>query len=43
LIDKRTNGNRTEYKILWKGYPLAQATWQFKSKIPKSFIEKYES
>ena len=42
LLEKRTSGNRTEYKILWKGYPLADATWQYKSKIPKSFVDAYE-
>ena len=42
LIDKRTNGNKTEYKVWWKGYPKEDATWQFKSKIPKSFIGKFE-
>lgn len=42
LIEKRTRGNRTEYKIWWKGYPITDSTWQFKSKIPKSFIEEYE-
>jgi hypothetical protein len=42
LIDKRTRGNRTEYKVFWKGYPIADATWQYKSKIPKSFVEAYE-
>jgi hypothetical protein len=26
--------------VQWYGYPLAEASWQFKSKIPKSFIEK---
>ena len=43
LIDKRTSGNRTEYKVLWKGHPASEATWQFKSKIPKSFVDKYEA
>jgi hypothetical protein len=43
LIDKRVSGNRTEYKVQWKGYPVASATWQYKSKIPKSFIDAYES
>ena len=43
LIDKRVHGRTTQYKILWKGYKLADATWQYKSKIPKSFIEKYEA
>jgi hypothetical protein len=42
LIDKRTRGNRTEYKVFWKGYPITDATWQYKSKIPKSFVEAYE-
>ena len=42
LIDKRTNGNKTEYLVWWKGYPRDESTWQFKSKIPKSFIEKFE-
>ena len=42
LLEKRTSGNRTEYKVLWKGYPLTDATWQYKSKIPKSFVDAYE-
>ena len=42
LIDKRTRGNRTEYKVFWKGYPLEEASWQYKSKIPKSFVQAYE-
>jgi hypothetical protein len=42
LIEKRTRRNRTEYKIWWKGYPITDSTWQFKSNIPKSFIEAYE-
>ena len=43
LIDKRVNGSKTEYMIWWKGYPQADATWQFKSSIPKSFVDKYEA
>jgi hypothetical protein len=31
-----------EYLVFWKGYPIADATWEYKSKIPKSFIETYE-
>jgi hypothetical protein len=42
LLQKRQRGNRTEYLVFWKGYPIADATWEFKSKIPKSFIEAYE-
>jgi hypothetical protein len=42
LIDKRTRGNRTEYKVFWKGYPIEEASWQYKSKIPKSFVQAYE-
>ena len=42
LIDKRTRGTRTEYLVQWKGYPVNDATWEFKSKIPKSFVETYE-
>jgi hypothetical protein len=42
LIDKRTRGNRTEYKVFWRGYPITDATWLYKSKIPKSFVEAYE-
>jgi hypothetical protein len=42
LIDKRTKGNRTEYKVFWKGYPITDASWLYKSKIPKSFVEAYE-
>jgi hypothetical protein len=42
LIDKRTRGNRTEYLVHWRGYPINQASWQFKSKLPRSFVEAYE-
>lgn len=42
LIDKRVRGGKTEYKIQWYGYPVADATWQYKSKIPKSFVDAYE-
>jgi hypothetical protein len=42
LLQKRTNGRRTEYLVYWKGYPITDATWQYKSKIPKSFVEAYE-
>ena len=42
LLGKRQRGNRTEYLVQWKGYPVADATWEFKSKIPKSFIDVYE-
>jgi hypothetical protein len=42
LLQKRQRGNRTEYLVFWKGYPIADATWEYKSKIPKSFIETYE-
>jgi hypothetical protein len=42
LIDKRTRGNRTEYKVFWRGYSITDATWLYKSKIPKSFVEAYE-
>ena len=42
LIDKKVNGKTTSYLVWWKGYPKDQATWQIKSKIPKSFISKYE-
>jgi hypothetical protein len=42
FIDKRTRGNKTEYLVHWRGYPLAEASWVYKSKIPKSFVEFYE-
>ena len=42
LIDKRVRGSRTEYKVQWYGFPLADATWEFKSKLPKSFVNSYE-
>jgi hypothetical protein len=42
LIEKRTSGNRTSYKIWWKGYPIENSTWQYRSKIPKSFVDAYE-
>jgi hypothetical protein len=42
LLQKRQRGNRTEYLVFWKGYPIADATWEYKSKIPKSFIETYK-
>ena len=42
LIEKRVRGSRTEYKVLWYGYPASEATWLFKTKIPKRFVEDYE-
>jgi hypothetical protein len=42
LIDKRQRGTRTEYKTLWYGFPLSEATWEYKSKLPKSFVNSYE-
>jgi len=42
LLQKRTHGRRTEYLVFWKGYPITDATWQYKSKIPKSFVDAYE-
>jgi hypothetical protein len=42
LLQKRQRGNRTEYLVRWKSYPITDATWEFRSKIPKSFIETYE-
>ena len=42
LLEKRQNGNRTEYKVQWYGFPLSEATWEFKSKLPKSFVTAYE-
>jgi len=42
LLNKRTHGRRTEYLVFWKGYPITDATWQYKSKIPKSFVDAYE-
>ena len=43
LIDKRVQGNRTEYLVHWKGYPRAQADWIYKSRLPKSFVAKFEA
>ena len=43
LIDKRVNGNKISYLIRWKGYPIEDATWQFRSAIAKSFIDKFEA
>ena len=42
LIEKRTRGSRTEYLVQWYGFPVTDATWLFKSKIPKSFVDAYE-
>jgi len=42
LLQKRTHGRRTEYLVFWKGYPITDATWQYRSKIPKSFVDAYE-
>ena len=42
LLQKRQRGNRTEYLVFWKGYPITDASWLYKSKIPKSFVEAYE-
>jgi hypothetical protein len=42
LIDKRTNGRRTEYLVWWKGYKKGDSTWTFKSHIPVAFVQAYE-
>jgi len=42
LIDKRTVGNKTEYLVQWRGYPISEATWNFKSKIPQKYVKAYE-
>ncbi len=42
LIDKRTNGRRTEYLVWWKGYGKNESTWEFKSNIPAAFVQAYE-
>ena len=42
LLQKRKVGKKTEYLIQWYGYPVEDASWQVKSKIPKSFIDSYE-
>jgi len=42
LIDKRTQGNRTQYLVWWKGYKKDEATWETKGKIPKKFVEDFE-
>ena len=28
ILDKRRNGNLTEYLLKWKGYPIEEATWE---------------
>ena len=28
ILDKRRNGNSTEYLLKWKGYPIEEATWE---------------
>ena len=42
LLQKRVRGSRTEYLVQWYGYPVADPTWKFKSKLPKSFVSSYE-
>ena len=42
LLQKRQRGNRTEYLVHWKGYPVGEATWEFRSKIPKSFVDLFD-
>ena len=42
LINKRTQGNKTEHLVQWRGYPVSEASWLYKSKIPKSFVSDYE-
>jgi len=42
LIEKRIQGNRTQYLVWWKGYPKSDSTWETKSKIPKKFVEDFE-
>jgi len=33
LKHRRTRGNRNEYLIAWKGYPIHEATWQDESEL----------
>ena len=28
ILGKRTRGRKIQYKILWKGYPLSEASWE---------------
>jgi hypothetical protein len=42
LIEKRIQGNRTQYLVWWKGYKKDEATWETKGKIPKKFVEDFE-
>ena len=43
LIDKRVHGKTTEYLVWWLGYPKTDSLWLVKSKIPKAFVQAYES
>ncbi len=33
ILAKRGSGNRTQYLVLWKGYPLWEATWEPRSSL----------
>ena len=44
ILDKRTGRTGTEYQVLWKGYPLEQATWEPKSNLNCGrLIEQFEA
>jgi hypothetical protein len=38
ILDKRTIGKKTEYKIRWKGYSVEQSTWE-----PASILDRTET
>jgi hypothetical protein len=45
ITDKRVNSRRTEYLVLWKGYPPEEATWEPKSELTQAreAIAAYET
>ena len=45
IIAKRGSGSRTQYLILWKGYPLESSTWEPASSVdaPQALAEFNES
>jgi hypothetical protein len=46
IIGKKSENSKTYYKIWWKGYPRAEATWERRSKLKKDvpkMLKDYDS
>lgn len=41
LLDSRVKHGRTEYRVLWKGYELKDATWEPGSNLPVELVSEF--